>query len=109
MSKNSSKNKVNDVKTIIKPLGDRVLLKKIEDIEKKTTGGILLPSSMGSDNSFKKGKIVSVGDGKMTDGKLIKPQVSVGDIVLYSWGDDLKLDGQEFVLVSADNVTAVFE
>jgi chaperonin GroES len=111
MSKKVSKNNKTAVsKTLkIKPLGDRVLLQEIEEKERKTAGGIFLPEGVNSERDSKKGKVIAVGNGKLIDGKNIPPQVSVGDTVLYSWGDNVKLDGTDYTLVSFDNITAILE
>lgn len=94
----------------IKPLGDRVLIEEIEEKESRTLGGIILPDSVSSEKDSKKGKVIAVGEGRVTnDGKLIKPPVKAGDKVLYSWGDNVKIDGREYTLVSSDNVTAILE
>ena len=90
----------------IKPLGDNILLKPTE-AEDKTASGILLPDS--AKEKSKKGTVVAVGKGKYVDGKLLPIEVKVGDTVLYSWGDDLKIDGEEYVLVSESNIQAIIE
>jgi chaperonin GroES len=111
MSKKISKNtKTNAVKTLkIKPLGDRVLLKEIEEKERKTASGIFLPDGVNTERDSKKGKVIAVGEGRLVDGKNIIPPVSVGDTVLYSWGDNVKIDGTDYTLVSSDNISAILE
>lgn len=90
----------------IRPLSDNVLLKPAV-AEDKTASGILLPDS--AKEKAKKGEVIAVGPGKYIDGKLQPMAVKVGEKVLYSWGDDLKIDGEEYILVSESNIQAVIE
>ena len=90
----------------IKPLADNVLLKPVE-AEDKTASGILLPDS--AKEKSKKGTVQAIGNGKYIDGQLKPLEVKVGDVVLYSWGDEIKIDGEDFVLVSESNIQAVIE
>ncbi len=91
----------------VKPLGDRVFV-KISPSEEKTAGGILLP-----DNAKEKpqvGEVVQVGSGKRNDdGTRQEMEVKVGDQVLYSKyaGTDVKLGGEEYVLLSEKDILAV--
>jgi chaperonin GroES len=93
----------------IRPLNDRVLLKRLE-AEQKTAGGILIP-----DNAKEKpaeGKIIAVGNGKILDnGVRQKPELKEGDVVLFGkWsGNEVKIDGQEFLLVKQEEIFAVLE
>jgi len=101
MTKNNSK---------IKPLGDRILIKILESTsEKRTSSGIIIPETIKEDSGSKRGEVVAVGEGRTESGKLIKPKVSVGDTVLFSWGDDLVIDGEKFYLVSEQNVLAIIK
>ena len=90
----------------VKPLGDRVFV-KVSEAEEKTAGGIYLP-----DNAKEKpqiGEVVSVGDGKANDqGTKIPVDVKVGDKVLYSKyaGTDIKLGGEDYVLLSEKDILA---
>ncbi len=91
----------------VKPLGDRVFV-KVSEAEEKTAGGIYLP-----DNAKEKpqiGEVVTVGDGKTNDkGERVPVEVKVGDKVLYSKyaGTDIKLGGDEYVLLSEKDILAV--
>jgi chaperonin GroES len=91
----------------VKPLGDRVFV-KVSEAEEKTAGGIYLP-----DNAKEKpqvGEVVTVGDGKTNDkGEKIPVEVKVGDKVLYSKyaGTDIKLGGDDYVLLSEKDILAV--
>ena len=93
----------------VKPLGDRVFV-KVSASEEKTAGGILLP-----DNAKEKpqvGEITAVGPGKRNDdGSRQDPEVKVGDKVLYSQyaGTDIKLAGDEFVLLSEKDILAIVD
>lgn len=91
----------------VTPLGDRVLV-KVAAAEEKTAGGILLP-----DNAKEKpqvGEVVAVGPGKRNDdGSRQAPEVSTGNKVLYSKyaGTDIKLGGEDYVLLSEKDILAV--
>jgi chaperonin GroES len=93
--------------TTVKPLGDRVFV-KISEAEEKTAGGIILP-----DNAKEKpqvGEVVQVGPGKRNDdGSRQAMEVSIGSKVLYSKyaGTDIKLGGDEYVLLSEKDILAV--
>lgn len=93
----------------IRPLGDRILIKRIE-AEQKTAGGILIP-----DNAKEKpaeGTVIAVGSGKtLDDGKVAKMTVKEGDIVLFGkWsGMEVKLDGEERILLKEDEVMAILD
>ncbi|MHC4399905.1 MAG: co-chaperone GroES [Planctomycetota bacterium] len=93
----------------LQPLGDRVVLERDES-EEVTAGGIVLPDS--AKDKPARGKIVSVGDGRLLDdGSRAPLQVKVGDHVLFSSyaGDEFKLDDQELVLMREEDVLAVIE
>jgi chaperonin GroES len=91
----------------VKPLGDRVFV-KVSEAEEKTAGGIILP-----DNAKEKpqvGEIVSVGSGKLSEkGERQPMEVQVGNKVLYSKyaGTDIKLGGDDYVLLSEKDILAV--
>lgn len=90
----------------VKPLGDRVFI-KLSKSEEKTTGGILLPDSAKEKPQI--GEIAAVGSGKLNDnGSRQAMEVKVGDKVLYSKyaGTDIKLDNEEYVLLSEKDILA---
>ena len=94
---------------MIKPLGDRIVIKVIEDNE-QTTGGIFIPDS--AKEKPQKGEIVAVGLGKMTDkGEREPMDVKVGDIVLYAKysGTDIKIDGVEYKILSVKDALGILE
>lgn len=91
----------------VKPLGDRVFI-KVSASEEKTPGGILLPET--AKEKPQVGEIASVGPGKRNDDGSRQPtEVQVGDKVLYSKyaGTDIKLGGDEYVLLSEKDILAV--
>ncbi len=91
----------------IRPLGDKVLVRRIE-AESKTAGGIVLPD--GAKEKPKRGKIISVGQGKLLDdGKRAKFQVKKGDEVLFSSyaGTEITVDTKEMMIMSEDDILAI--
>jgi chaperonin GroES len=96
-------------KSRIRPLGDRVLVKRVE-AEEKTKGGIVLPDS--AKEKPKEGVVVAVGEGKLLEnGQRGKPQLKVDDRVLFTSyaGTEVKLGGEEFLIMGEDDVLAVIE
>jgi chaperonin GroES len=91
----------------VKPLGDRVFV-KISDSEEKTPGGILLPDT--AKEKPQVGEIVAAGPGRRNDdGSRSEMEVKVGDKVLYSKyaGTDIKLGGEEYVLLAEKDILAI--
>jgi len=91
----------------IKPLYDRVVIKRMEE-EKLSAGGIVIPDS--ATEKPIKGEVVAVGTGKVLDnGQLRAPQVKVGDKVLFGKysGTEVKLDGVELLVVKEDDLFAI--
>ncbi|MBO6108427.1 MAG: co-chaperone GroES [Eubacterium sp.] len=88
------------------PLADRVVLKQL-DAEEKTKSGIVLPGS--AQEKPQQAEIVAVGPGGVVDGKEVKMEVKKGDQVIYSRysGTDVKLDGEEYVIVRQSDILAV--
>jgi chaperonin GroES len=91
----------------LKPLGDRLIVRAIEE-EEATAGGILLPDT--AKEKPQKGQVLAVGDGKMSEdgGKRIPLDVSEGDEVLYSkyGGTEIKVDGEELLVLRESDVLA---
>jgi chaperonin GroES len=107
---NSSKNMKKDISKKIKPLADRVLIKEdTSSKEKKTSSGIIIPISAQEDKGGKRGEIVAVGAGRTEDGKLIPVSVKVGDIVLFQWGDKVRIDDEDFYIVKESEILAVIK
>jgi len=93
----------------IRPLNDRILVKRLEE-ETKSKGGIIIPDS--AKEKPAEGEIVAVGAGRVTKkGDRIPMQVKVGDRVLFSkyGGSDIKLDGQEYLIMREDDILGVLE
>lgn len=92
----------------IRPLGDRLVIKRLE-AEQTTKSGIILPDS--AKEKPQEAKVVAVGPGGMVDGKEVKMEVKVGDTVLFSKysGNEIKLEGEEFTILKQDDVLAVVE
>lgn len=94
---------------MIKPLGDRIVIKVIEDTE-QTSGGIFIPDS--AKEKPQKGEVVAVGLGKMNDkGEREPMDVAVGQTVLYAKyaGTDVKMDGNEYKILSIKDALAIIE
>lgn len=92
----------------LEPLGDKILVSEIKsDDSKKTDSGIYIPNSAKEDKGAKKGKVIAIGKGRFEDGKLIPVQVSVGDTILFTWGDQIVYEGEEYFLVRESEVSAV--
>jgi len=94
----------------IQPLGDRVLIKEIEEKHiEKTAGGIYIPDTVKEDKGAKRGQVIAVGAGRYDDGDLIPMSVNVGDVVLYQWGDTIKIKDEEYVMVSESNIIGIIK
>ena len=87
------------------PLGDRVVLKQLE-AEETTKSGIVLPGN--AQEKPQQAEIIAVGPGGIGDGKEVEMQVAVGDKVIYSKyaGTEVKLDGEEFIVVRQNDIVA---
>jgi chaperonin GroES len=93
----------------LRPLGDKILIKRIE-AESKTKSGIVLPDS--AKEKPKRGKILAVGDGKRLDsGERAPFSVKKGDEVIFTSyaGTEIKLDGEELMIMSEEDILAVVE
>lgn len=102
--------KTNNKTPNVKPLGDRVLLKADEKPEEsRTASGIIIPESANSDHETKKATVIEVGKGKFADGQYLDPEVKKGDRVLYTWGDEISVDGEKYVIASLDSITAIIK
>lgn len=95
----------------IAPLGDRALIRveKEETAERKHASGIIIPATVKEDRGAKRGTVVAVGEGRYEEGKLIPLKVKAGDEVLFQWGDEITLNGQEYHIVSESNILAVIK
>ena len=92
----------------VKPLSDRVVIKNLE-AEETTKGGIILTSA--AKEKPQMAEVLAVGPGGMVDGKEVKMQVTVGQKVIYSKyaGTEVKIDGEELIIVRQNDILAVVE
>jgi chaperonin GroES len=93
----------------IRPLQDRVIVKRLEE-EAKTKGGIIIPDT--AKEKPMEGLVISVGKGKTADdGKLIKPDVKAGDRILFGKysGNEVKIDGVELLIMREDDILGILE
>ena len=92
----------------LKPVADRVIVKYFET-EDKTASGIVLPDS--SREKTQQAEVIAVGPGGVVDGKEITMQVKAGQKVIYSKyaGTEVKLDGEEYIIVKQNDILAVVE
>jgi chaperonin GroES len=94
----------------IRPLYDRIVVKRIEDDTEKTAGGLFIPDS--AKEKPQQGEVVAVGQGKRNeDGKLIPLDVKAGDRILFGKysGSDIKIDNNEYLIMREDEVLGVLE
>jgi chaperonin GroES len=93
----------------LKPLGDKILLKRVE-AEEKTKGGIVLPDT--AKEKPREGLVLAVGEGRLLDDGTRAPfSVKVNDRVLFSSysGTEVKWDGEEFLILGEDDIIGVFQ
>lgn len=92
----------------LSPLGDRVVLKQLE-AEETTKSGIVLPGN--AQEKPQQAEVIAVGPGGIVDGKEVEMQVKPGDKVIYSKyaGTEVKLDGDEFIVVRQNDIVAKVE
>jgi chaperonin GroES len=95
--------------TKFRPLGDRVLVKRIKE-EERTKGGIVIPDT--AKEKPQEGKVIAVGKGKYTDeGKLIPIDVRSGDKILFGKysGSEVQLDGEEHIIMREDDILGILD
>lgn len=93
----------------LRPLGDRVVVQVLE-AEETTESGIVLPEQ--AKEKPQEGEVVAVGSGKLLDdGSRVEPEVKVGDKVVYSKfaGNEVEVDGEEYLILRSDDILAVLE
>ena len=92
----------------IKPLGDRVVIKKVE-AEEKTKSGIVLPGSAKEQPQM--AEVMAVGPGGLVEGKEVKMELSVGDKVIFSKyaGTEVKFEGEEYTVLRQNDILAIVE
>jgi chaperonin GroES len=92
----------------IKPLSNRVLVKRLEEEMQKTAGGIIVPDT--AKEKPQRGKVVAVGPGRLNeDGERVKVEVKAGDEILFGkWsGSEITIDGEEYLFMKDDDILAV--
>jgi chaperonin GroES len=92
----------------IRPLHDRVIIKRIAE-EEKTKGGIIIPDS--AKEKPQEGRVVAVGKGRHEDGKVIPLDVKAGDKILFGKyaGAEIKLDGEEHLILREEDILGIVE
>ena len=93
----------------IRPLNDRILVKRLEE-EEKTAGGIIIPDS--AKEKPAEGEIIAIGPGKLNDkGERVAMDVKAGDRVLFSkyGGTDVRIDGEDYLIMREDDILGVVE
>jgi chaperonin GroES len=93
----------------IRPLGDRILVRRLEE-EQKSKGGIIIPDT--AKEKPQEGKVVAVGKGKLLDdGKLVALEVKAGDKILFGKysGSEVKIEGVEHLIMREDDVLGIIE
>ena len=95
--------------TRIRPLQDRVIVKRLEGKEERSAGGIIIPDT--AKEKPQEGKVVAVGPGRREDGKVTAPDVKAGDRVLFGKyaGSEIKLDGEEHLILREEDILGVVE
>ncbi len=94
----------------IRPLYDRIVVKRIDEGADKTASGLFIPDS--AKEKPQEGEVMAVGQGKRADdGKLIPLDVKAGDRILFGKysGSDIKLDGEEYMIMREDEVLGVLD
>lgn len=95
------------VSVALKPLGDRVVVKVLEQ-EERTKGGIVLPDT--AKEKPQQGKVIAVGPGRILDnGQRVPPEVKVGDQVLFAkyGGTEVEIDGEEYLVLRESDILAI--
>jgi len=94
----------------VRPLQDRVLIKRLEDDTEKTKGGLYIPDS--AKEKPQQGKVMAVGKGRVSDdGKVIPLDVKAGDKILFGKysGSEIKVDGEELLIMREEDILGVVE
>jgi len=93
----------------VRPLQDRVIVRRVEEQEQKSAGGIIIPDT--AKEKPQEGKVVAVGPGKKEDGKVLSVDVKAGDRVLFGKyaGTEIKLDGEEHLILREEDILGVIE
>ncbi len=101
---------MKDISKKIQPLHDRVLIREsIDDKEKKTSFGLILPGTAGDDKGSRSGVVVAKGKGKKEDGKVVPIPVEIKDKVLFQWGDKIQIEGEDYWVVKESEIIAIIK
>ncbi len=101
---------MKDISKKVKPTSDRVLIREsVDDKEKKTASGIIIPGGTNEDKNGKRGEVIAVGPGRIDDGKLIPVAVKAGDKVIFQWGDKITVDGDDYFVVRESEILAIIK
>ena len=91
----------------IRPLSDRVLVKRLDEAEEQSVGGKIIPDT--AKEKPQEAEVVAIGPGRLEDGNRVAPEVSKGDKVLigkYS-GTEVKVDGDDYLIMREDDILAI--
>ena len=90
----------------IQPLADRIMVEVLEAKE-VTKGGIVLPDT--AQEKPQEAKVIAIGKGKVSDGKVIPPEVKAGDTILFGKysGTEIKMDGKEYLILKEEDILAI--
>jgi chaperonin GroES len=94
----------------IRPLHDRLIVQRLEEEGEQKIGGIIIPDT--AKEKPQKGKVIAAGNGKVNDDGILVPlDVKAGDLILFGkyTSQEVKLDGQEYLIMREDEVLAVFD
>ncbi len=94
----------------LKPLYDKIVVKRFEEQEQKTPSGIIIPDS--AKEKPQMGEVVAVGEGKLlNNGQTVPPKVKEGDVVIFGKyaGTEVELEGEKYLVMSEDEILAVVE
>ena len=91
----------------IKPLADRILVKRLEDDDEQKVGGIIIPDT--AKEKPQEAEVVAVGPGKLDSGARVEPELKKGDKVLIGKyaGTEVKIEGEEFLIMREEDVLAI--
>jgi chaperonin GroES len=90
------------------PLADRLVVKEVKtDQEKKTDSGIYIPGTVKDDKPTKQGIVMAVGEGRYEEGEIVPMKVKIGDTVLFTWGDQVTYQGEEYFIIRETEISAV--
>ena len=91
----------------IRPLSDRVLVKRLDEAEEQSVGGIIIPDT--AKEKPQEAEVVAIGPGRLEDGNRVAPEVSKGDKVLIGKyaGTEGKVDGDDYLIMREDDILAI--